>query len=263
MQPTCCFVGMFDIIGFKALRAAKGTAGLHQLFKRGVLPSILHAAAGQGTVATVAGRPLYVPRFSETSVGFRVISDSVIFFTKNDSFDSFLSIVNSAFMLLQFGFNGSKAPYRGAIGHGDLIDDPDGILLGSAIEDAYAGESSQAWAGTMLTKACRDYTNSRGFIQQYIEFHLMAASTFAADDHANRNARANAKRLVEYSVPIQLKPKDGPTTYDVFRTYVIDWTIRTYGGAARMSFEPSHSTHAQKIAANTIAFEEWARGRDD
>lgn len=263
MQPTCCFVGMFDIIGFKALRAAKGTAGLHQLFKRGILPSILHAAAGQGTVATVADRTLYVPRFSPTSVSFRAVSDSVIFFTRDDSFSSFLSIVNSASMLLQFGFNGSKAPYRGAIGHGDLIDDPDGILLGSAIEDAYVGESSQAWAGAMLTEVCRDYADRHGFIQQYAEFHLMAADTFVDDNHARRNATANARRLVEYSVPIQRNPKEGPATYDSLRTYVIDWTIRTYKGAARASFEPSGSTHARTIAANTVAFEEWARSRDD
>jgi len=263
MQPTCRFVGMFDIIGFKALRATKGTAGLHQLFKRGVLPSILlHAAAGQGTVATVADRALYVPRFSETSVSFRVISDSVIFFTKDDSFSSFLNIVNSAFMLLQSGFNGSKAPYHGAIGHGDLIDDPDGVLLGSAIEDAYAGESSQAWAGVMLTEACRDHADSRGFIQQYTEFRLMAADIFV-DDHAKRNARINARRLVEYSVPIHRSPKEGPATYGELRTYVIDWTIRMYKGAARTSFELSGSTHARTTAANTVAFEEWAGSRDD
>lgn len=263
MQPICCFVGMFDIIGFKALRAAKGTAGLHQMFKRGILPSILHAAAGQGTVVTVADRQLYVPQFSPASVSFRVISDSVIFFTRDDSFSSFLSIVNSASMLLQLGFSGSKAPYRGAIGHGDLIDDPDGIFLGSAIEDAYIGESSQAWAGAMLTEACRDYTDRHSFIQRYAEFHQMAADTFVDDDNARRNASLNARRLVEYSVPIQCNPKDGPATYGRLRTYAIDWTIHTYKGAARMSFEPSGSTHAQTIAANTVAFEEWARSRGD
>ena len=89
------------------------------------------------------------------------MTSTVIFFTADDSFAAFLSIVHSAFTLLQFGFAGGKAPFRGAIGWGDLIDDPNGILIGSAIEDAYIGESTQAWAGAMLTESCLTYARSK------------------------------------------------------------------------------------------------------
>jgi hypothetical protein len=149
IAPVNCFVAMFDIIGFKALRDRLGTASLYQRYVRGISPMITHAAAGSGKIAEVNGEKMYVPNFTPLSPGFRVFSDTVIFSTSDDSFLSFLSIIHSSFVLLQSGFNGGKAPYRGAIGWGDLINDTSGILIGSAIEDAYVGESSQAWAGCM------------------------------------------------------------------------------------------------------------------
>jgi hypothetical protein len=258
LQPADCFVGMFDIIGFKALREKNGTAGLYQQFTRGIIPAIQHSAAGRGKTENVNGVPVYVPDFSEGSVKFRAISDSVIFYTTDDSFDSFFKIVNSAFMLLQFGFNGGKAPYRGAIGWGDLIDDPNGILLGSAIEDAYAGESTQAWAGAMLTPACLGFASSKNYIDDYKTIHLKIAENLG-DDVQKRNAIKNARKLVAYDVPTQFNPKDGPVEYGVLSTFAIDWTIRMYDGASKKSFDSSSNAHAKKIADNTVSFEQWAR----
>lgn len=258
LMPTNCFVAMFDIIGFKALRDKKGTAGLHQQFQRGILPAIQHSAAGRGKTEYVNGVQMYVPDFSQDSIKYRAISDSVIFFTKDDSFDSFFKIVNSAFTLLQFGFNGGKAPYRGAIGWGDLIDDPHGILLGSAIEDAYIGESSQAWAGAMLTQTCCAFTTNNNYFERYRSLHLHIFNMLT-DETQKANAVQNAKRLVAYSVPVQCNPKDGPARYGEIQTYAVDWTIRMYEGAAEKSFDPSDSGHANIIATNTIAFEQWTR----
>ena len=259
LLPVNCFVGMFDIIGFKALREKKGTAGLHQQFMRGIMPSIQHSAAGRGKTESINGELIYVPDFSEGSVKFRVISDSVIFFTKDDSFDSFFSIVHSAFMLLQFGFNGGKAPYRGAIGWGDLIDDPNGILIGSAIEDAYAGENLQVWAGAMLTQFCLDFVISNNYIDKYKAIHLQCAEYPFLDDIQKCNATENARKLVRYDIPTQFNPKDGSVTYDVFSTYAVDWTIRMYEGASAKSFDSSANAHAKMIAKNTATFEQWAR----
>jgi hypothetical protein len=248
---------MFDIIGFKALRATKGTAGLHQRYIRGILPAIQHSAAGKGKIATVGGTQMYVPDFSDAIIRYAAISDTVIFFSPDDSFDSFFAIVNSSFLLLQSGF-GSHAPYRGAIGWGDIINDPAGIIIGSAVEDAYVGESSQAWAGVMLTSECRAFADSNKYVERYRAVHAEAAKTAATEIH-KKNATENGKRLVLYPAPIQSNPKDGPATYSALETYVIDWTMRMYEGASAASFDESTSKHAQTIAANTKQFEGWAR----
>lgn len=261
IQPTNRFVGMFDIIGFKALRAKKGTSALHQQFLNGILPAIQHSAAGKAKKELVDGTPMYVPDFVGSTIGYRAVSDSVLFFSPDDSFDSFVRIIHSAFMLLQFGFSGGKAPYRGAIGWGDFIDDPQGILIGSAIEDAYAGESCQAWAGAMLTASCREFVETRNYPHSY-KAGLLEASAKADDPAIKKKFAENSKRLVLYPVPVQHNPKDAPATYGKLKTYALDWTIRMYEKAAEASFEPSPSGHAQKIAANTENFELWARANN-
>ena len=257
LQPSNAFVGIFDILGFKALRATKSTAGLHQLYIRGILPAIQHAAAGKSKSAVVDGQRVLVPDFTAASLNYRVFSDTVVYFSANDSFDSFFKIVNSASSLLQHGF-GARSPFRGAIGWGDLINDPRGILLGGGIEDAYIGESSQAWAGAMLTTLCGEFAERHGYLNRYTSLHLEAAAQ-AQDEIKRRNATENARRLVPYNVPIQKNPKDGPAVYEVQQAYAIDWTIRMYEGASSKSFAPSDSSHAQTLAANTQAFESWAR----
>lgn len=260
LSAVDCFVGMFDVIGFKALREKLGTSGLHQKYMRGILPAIQHSAAGKGKTETINGESLYVPDFTGTTLKYRAISDSVLLLAPDDSFDSFYQLINASFMLLQFGFSGGKAPFRGAIGWGDLIDDPQGILLGSAIEDSYAGESQQAWAGAMLTPSARDVAESRGYIKRFEEIHLEAA-TLITDELSKKNALLNSRRLVRYNVPTQVNPKDGPAQYKTLATYAIDWTVRMYEGASQKSFEESASGHANAIAANTRSFEIWARAR--
>lgn len=257
LQPSTTFVGMFDVLGFKALREENGTAGLHQRYIRGILPAIQHSAAGKSKSAVVAGQKVSVPDFTAASLNYRVFSDTVIYFAADDSFESFVNLVNSAFSLLQYGFGGC-APFRGAIGWGDLIDDPRGILLGSGIEDAYIGESSQAWAGAMLTAACREFAERHGYLEKYTAVHLEAAAQ-AGDEIKRNSAVENSRRLVLYGVPLQKNPKDGPAIYEVREAYAIDWTIRMYEGAANASFAPSKSSHSQKLSANTRSFEAWAR----
>ncbi len=248
---------MFDVIGFKALRAKLGTAGLHQKYMRGILSAIAHSAAGKGKQGIINGQTMYVPDFTGTTLKYRAISDSVLLLAPDDSFDSFFQLIKSSFMLLQFGFSG-KAPFRGAIGWGDLIDDPRGILLGSAIEDAYAGESQQVWAGAMLTTSAREIAEDRGYIERFEQIHQKAAA-LAPDEKSKKNALLNSKCLVRYAVPTQINPKDGPAHYATLETYAIDWTVRMYEGTSQKAFEESTIEHANTIIANTRSFERWAR----
>ena len=258
LQPSTVFVGMFDVLGFKALREQKGTAGLHQQYTRGILPAIQHSAAGKSKSTVIDGQNVLVPDFTGTTLRYRVFSDTVIYFSPDDSFESFVNIVNSAFSLLQYGFAGGQSPFRGAIGWGDLIEDSRGILLGSAIEDAYIGESSQAWAGAMLTATCRDFAERHDYLENYKRVHLEAAAR-AQEEIKRLSAAENSKRLVLYEVPIQKNPKDGPAVYETQHAYAIDWTLRMYEGAANQSFMPTRSGHAQTLATNTQEFEAWAR----
>ena len=94
LQPSYAFVGMFDVLGFKALREEKGTEGLHQQYIRGILPAIQHSAAGKSKSSVVDGQSVLVPDFTATSLSYRIFSDTVIYFSADDSFESFVEIVS-------------------------------------------------------------------------------------------------------------------------------------------------------------------------
>jgi hypothetical protein len=255
------FCALFDIVGFKSLKNALGTEGVYTKYERGILPLIQHSAAGSSRVVQTQADEVLVPEFGPQSVGYRVISDTVLFYSNDDSFRSFLNIVMSSFRLIQSGFSGSKAPFRGAIGWGDLRDENPEILVGSAIEDAQEGESSQCWAGCMLTVSCKKFVEEQNYVGTFQQLFSEVQKQHA-DERKKVVARENAFILVPYDVPTQHNPKDSPVCYSTLATYAVDWTIRMYQGAAEKSFLPSAHLHSQTIQQNTIEFEQWARANN-
>ncbi|MHB8523835.1 MAG: hypothetical protein ACYDH9_24190 [Limisphaerales bacterium] len=143
MKTVNSFVALFDFLGFKALRKSRGTAELYNLYVKSLLPQIEHAAAGGWKVANIAGTDRAVPNPGPMSVRAVAASDTILLFADGDDYASFCHIVCAAHGLLGFSFCGHKAPLRGAIGIGDLVLGDPRIWVGSAIEDAYAGASSQ------------------------------------------------------------------------------------------------------------------------
>jgi len=258
VTPISCFVGMFDILGFRALRNSRSTAGLYQHFVRSTLPTIEHAAAGARETITRNGQQFEVPKQGEFSCSYIGFSDTVIFSTPDDSFTSFLKIVRASRELLQSGF-ATKTPYRGAIGYGDLIPGPP-VFIGSAIEDAYLGEQSQVWAGCMLTSVAREFIDSRRYLSEFRDF--LAAETANLSENQREKVLLAGKHITDYSVPVSRNPRNSVAEYLTFSTYVIDWTVGMFAGAAAQAFNPAEEDHPARIIQNTIDFEEWARANN-
>jgi len=252
---------MFDFLGFKNLRKERGTEGIHQLYMRGLLPQIQHAAALKGKTIKLDGKSVYVPDFGPQSIDYKIVSDSIILFAKGDGFDQFLKIIAASHNLLCSGFAGHKAPLRGAIGYGDLIYDPNSIWVGSAIEDAYVGESKQVWSGCSLTESCEAFVRNEEYIQQYISVFEVARNQ-EQDDLKRKNIEKAKGRLVEYNIPEQRNPKTGPVEYSQRTGYALDWTLNVYEGAGEKGFSASESNHANIIINNTKQFESWARSNN-
>jgi len=183
---------MFDIIGFKNLRKQRESSGLYELYTK-VFTQIQHSAALKSKVIAEYGTLVCIPNIGEHSLTYRVISDSILLFTESNSLKEFTKIVDASYQLLTLGFCGHKAPLRGAIGYGDLILDDESIWLGSAIEDAYAGESGQCWSGCCLTEACEEFAKKFGMIEQY-------------------NSISTPSKLVPYKIPTTITNKIYPCT---------------------------------------------------
>lgn len=252
---THCFFAMFDILGFKNLLNQKGTEDLYRLYENHIFPSIQYAAM---PVLKNVNSTL-VPEPSSLRVkGFQFFSDTIVYYTEDDSFVSFLNIVLTSRELLKMGFAGGKAPYRGAIGYGDLIINNNGILVGTSIIDAYQGEQSQVWSGCILTEQAEKVCIDKNYFKQYVELFISLSKE--EKDEINKQIYLSASKvLLKYDVEIQSYNKLRPIEYSIKKFYVLDWTYRVYEGAALNSFYPSINNHQTKIIENTVEFERWAR----
>jgi hypothetical protein len=199
-----------------------------------------------------------IPNPKSQRVSFTFFSDTIIYYSKDDSLDSFFKIVFTSLELLKSGFCGSKAPYRGAIGYGDIISEPSGILLGTSIIDAYKGEQSQMWAGCILTETCEDFCQQNKYIDSFYKMFDIALQ--GEQDERKQTDRKKAQRtLVRYKVQEQKRNIDKPIEYFQKEHFVLDWTHNVYEGASEESFYPSKTPHQEMIRKNTIDFEKWAR----
>ncbi|MDX2191046.1 MAG: hypothetical protein SFY32_14390 [Bacteroidota bacterium] len=249
---------MFDIIGFSNLIREKGSEGLYQLYSRSILPMLQHAAMPESIIQNKDGRNISIPDPKSQRVYYSFFSDTIIYYTKDDSWDSFNKIIFTSLELLKSGFNGAKAPYRGAIGYGDIIFNDIGILLGTSIIDAYKGEGSQMWSGCILTDACEKFCCDNNYINEFYKLFETVIRNEKDEDKISDYKKAQ-KTIVKYVVHKQRKSIDKPIEYFEKEHYVLDWTQKVYEGAADKSFNRTDIPHQEMIRVNTIAFENWAR----
>jgi hypothetical protein len=253
-----CFLAMFDIIGFANLLEEKGSEGLYQLYSRSILPMLKHAAMPKSIFKEFNGMSYWIPDPISQRVQYNFFSDTIIYYSKDDSLDSFIKIVFTSLALLKSGFMGFKAPYRGAIGYGDIISDPNGILLGTSIIDAYKGEQSQMWAGCILTEICENFCQKNKYIDSFYQMFEIALQD-ERDEEKQTDYKKAQRTLVKYAVQKQKRNIDKPIEYFQKEHFVIDWTHKMYEGASEISFNLCKTPHQEMIRKNTIDFENWAR----
>lgn len=251
-----CFIGLYDILGFKSLRNSLGSQRLFNQYTNFINPIIQHSAANGGIVTNNG----YLPKNNPLSIRYKIFSDTVLFLTNDDSFDSFFKITLSSKKLLQFSYGGTKMTFRGAIGYGDFYEYND-IFLGTAIEDAYISESKQVWSGCMLTKDCVNFITANDYVNIYKRIFDQDLNQTTDPDKIKRLKEARELFLL-YDVPIYNNPKTGAATYSKEETYVINWAVNLSipNNNIHTSFNnPGTSSHAKMIINNTQDFFTFAR----
>lgn len=253
-----CFFAMFDIIGFSNLIKINGTKDLYKLYRRNILPMLQHAAMPQSKQVEINGEINLIPDQNSQRVYYNFFSDTIVFYSKDDSLDSFFNIIFTSLELLKSGFGGLKNPYRGAIGYGNIITDEMGILVGTSIIDAYKGEQSQMWSGCILTEDCENFCLKNNYLDLFYKIFDDALKNEL--DYLQKIKLKNAqKTLVKFNVKKQNKNIEKPIEYIQKEHIVLDWTQGVYEGASEVSFYPSDIHHQKMIKQNTIEFEKWAR----
>jgi hypothetical protein len=80
-----------------------------------------------------------------------IFSDSIVMLADSSSIDSCLRLLVASWRLFQF-FLAAGFPLRGGISHGEISIES-GVLIGSAIVDAFELEASQNWIGAAIHRS--------------------------------------------------------------------------------------------------------------
>jgi hypothetical protein len=147
------YIGMFDILGFRALLERHGTAGLVGRVEA-LFDSIRKEMRWEARAVTFSdtvllySRPLRLSHIElHTEVDRREASNFLRF---------------CAFLLADSVVAG--LPLRGAVAYGDCVCIPTrGVFFGQPIVDAYLLESQQDWIGVALHESCWALGSPRSF----------------------------------------------------------------------------------------------------
>jgi hypothetical protein len=239
-------VAFLDILGFKELVEKNDHKSLTGIYTT-LVGINLAGLSGNNIKKDVSGGSKIDTQ--KISVNARMISDSIVLWTEDNSISSFIQIITAVRTLLKNSLV-IGLPFRGAISHGEV----GGItskpitpffkcdaLFGKGIVNAYSLEGGQDWMGCIIDDTCFSLYNE---IKVDVEGNALLIPDFLT--HIGYSIR--------YDVPI----KNGKT----YNAYVINWVSGnpdTYTEAyIRSKFAEKNkdisSIQVQTKIENTITF---------
>jgi hypothetical protein len=127
-----CWVTYFDILGFSKMVESFPVECILEKYKEAL------------------------KKIKEYKVNRKFFSDSFIFYTENDSQDSFRDISMASGLFFQAMFL-EKIPLRGCLNVGQFYrDEKNGIFFGLALIEAYELSEGQNWIGFVLSEKARE-----------------------------------------------------------------------------------------------------------
>ena len=184
-----CFIGLFDILGFKDLVKNDHLEEVYRVFLR-VRNLINDSKAMAGHLeALLEKNVVTVVNYSDTFLIYTLDINNI----EQDRIDRTFHAILAACDSLFIGANENELPIRGAITVGDIILSDD-VVIGKPIAEAYKLGQQQEWIGCRVSKEA-----------------LWRISDEAIDGHIKELA------IIEYEIPC----KNGK----VEKMFAYNWTI--------------------------------------
>lgn len=199
------FIAFLDILGFKDIVDNNSHEDLIKIFED-IIEKNYEFTISLLAKATVKEKDKVEESYQINSM---LVSDSLIFWTDNNSPMSLTYLILTVQQLLHYGI-GKGIPLRGTITMGPLFfkkntyntnkENFSTILIGKGFTDAYTNESKQNWSGCIITKEC---------VERFEKISSQKSGVMQFDFFLKK------KILIKYNVPY----KDG-----LFKNeYAIDW----------------------------------------
>jgi len=228
-----CYIAFFDILGFKDLVNNNSHEYLKKLYFKDFDFSI--SASLSDVNASING-PI------EKAINSMTISDSIIFWTNNDSLESFFVIFRAASTLMITSLS-MGLPLRGSITTGELSmshgfydynnSSIKSSLIGKSLVNAYELEKQQNWSGCIIDDKC---------IKLYLE--AIKKRKLSEEDPNGISNLLKSDSIVKYNV--KLKDK-------VCSKYVINWSKGgIFNHYSVKELENEFSKHNKKIERDDV-----------
>lgn len=155
-----CWVAYFDILGFESLLLY-----IQEQFSSANLDVVVRCYHEQ-ILRYVESQLKKQPNFTPVEFDYACSSDSFVFFTADDSNESYLTMDHVS-RLFFFRMICKEIPFRGSLTTGEFYADKQkNIFVGQGLIDAYKYAEKQDWIGFVLTptayeKLCGTYLDLR------------------------------------------------------------------------------------------------------
>lgn len=156
------YVAFFDILGFKNWIESEGSRNVFEYIRR-FLNLMIRSSLPNSKVNSDMS-----VNVGESNIFYINFSDSIVFYTKDDTYDSFSTIIKVCAQFINIVICGPSRSIRGAISVGEFYADPESnAFVGQALIDAYHLEEQQDWLGVCLHN---DIIDTPNFLKAKNEF---------------------------------------------------------------------------------------------
>lgn len=208
------FVAFFDLLGFGAWVESSGSKEVFT-YVRGFLNLMVRSSLP----GSVVHEDMSVD-IEESNIGYINFSDSVVFYSRDDSYDCLKTMLFVCGEFMNIVICGPSRMLRGAIARGEFYVDPEvNAYVGQALIDAYRLEERQDWLGLSLHESVerlpdfnRALDDHKGFIVRSLVPLLKSEDKPYCINWANKkfiDASFNALRGLEDSYRRGLKALQG------------------------------------------------------
>jgi hypothetical protein len=163
------FVAFFDLLGFSSWLEAEGSAEVF-MYVRGFLNLMIRASLPGSIV-----HPDMSVTVNDSTMGFINFSDSIVFYSRDDSDDCFDTMVRVCGEFMNGVITGPSRMLRGAISHGHFYADPAAnAYVGQALIDAYRLENAQDWLSCSFHDSVATLPQFRRALPRYPNYIVQA-----------------------------------------------------------------------------------------
>lgn len=171
------FVAFFDLLGFSAWLEAEGSLEVFT-YVRGFLNLMIRSSLP----GSIVNADMSVIVRDESNMGFINFSDSIVFYTKDDSEECLDTMIKVCGEFMNGVITGPSRMIRGAIAHGDFFADPESnAYVGQALVDAYKLEGRQDWLSFSFHDSVVKLKEFRVLAKKYPSFIVPALVPLRGD----------------------------------------------------------------------------------